>query len=237
MMPAFFLFAAFSLTTVGHVGTMAIVGWWIGATVDEVSFFFSPVTIRFRYRAVDYRIGLIPMGGSVRFKGDRDKPKSVEEILFAADMEPPGFNDLHPLKRVVIAASGCIALVTLAALCLGPWASVRSLGRGFVQITPFAPWTPTWVPGGKELAGRFVSLLRNGPFRVVIGVLAAKQAAFNLLPLPPLTGGMIITYLLGWKKGLPERILVSALYVGLLLTLITFGYWILEFVAVFRQMV
>jgi hypothetical protein len=45
---------------------------------------------------------------------------------------------------------------------------------------------------------------------------------------------MIITYLLGWKKGLPERIRVSATYAGLLLTLIIFGYWILEFAAVFR---
>jgi hypothetical protein len=99
-------------------------------------------------------------------------------------MEPPGFSNLHPLKRVVIAASGCAALVMLAASCLGPWASVRSLGRGFVQITRFAPLTPTWVPGGKELAGRFVSLLRQGPFLVLLGVLATKLAAFNLLPFP-----------------------------------------------------
>ena len=148
-------------------------------------------------------------------------------------MEPPGFNDLHPLKRVVIAASGCVPWSPSHVLS-GPVASVRSLGRGFVQIMPFAPWTPAWVPGGKELAGRFVAMFGDGPFRLALGVLAAKLAAVNLLPLPPFNGGMIITYLLGWKKGLPERTLATATYVGLLIMLITCGYWLLEFAAVFR---
>jgi len=233
---ALLFFAAVSLCVVVHTGAMALVGWRVGATVEEVSFFFGWILIRFRYRGVSYRVGVIPMGGSVRFKGDRDKPKSTEEILFAADMEPPGFCDLHPLKRVVIAASGCAALLTMAALCLGLWASVRSLGRGFVQLIPFAPWTPAWVPEGKELAGHFVSLFRHGPFRVALGVLAVKLTAFNLLPLPPLNGGMIVTYLLGWRKELPENAEIAVTYVGLVVSLILLGYWTLQFAAIFLQL-
>jgi membrane-associated protease RseP (regulator of RpoE activity) len=236
MRPALLFFAAVSLCVVAHVGAMALVGWRVGATVEEVSFFFGSALIRFRYRGVSYRVGVIATGGFVRFKGDRDKPKGSEEIMFAADIEPPGLLDLHPLKRVVIAASGCGALLTLAALCLGPWASVRSLGRGFVQLSPFAQWTPAWVPEGKELAGRFVSLFRHGPFRVALGVLAAKFAAFNLLPLPPLNGGLIVADLLGWRKRLPENVSNVMTFVGMLVSLILIGYWIIQFAAVFLQL-
>ncbi len=235
MSPALPFFAAYTLCVVVHTATMALVGWRVGATVEEVGIFVGPVPIRFRYRGVSYRIGVIPMGGYVKFKGDRDEPKSTEETLFAADAEPPAFGDLHPLKRVVTAASGCAALILVAAVCLGPWASVRSLGHGFVQVIPFAPWTPSWVPGGKELAGRFVSLCRHGPFQVALGVLAVRFAAFNLLPLAPFNGGMIVTTLLGWKKGLPEKAstVVTAIGVGLSFTLI--GYWLLQFAKIFKQ--
>jgi membrane-associated protease RseP (regulator of RpoE activity) len=234
--PALLFLAAIFLASVAHVGAMALVGWRVGATVEEVSLFFGPELIRIRYRGVSYRIGAIPAGGYVRFKGDRAKLKSAEEILLAADMEPPGFSDLHPLKRVVIVASGCAAQLVLAALCLGPLAAVHSLGRGFVQLIPFAPWTPPWVPEGKELANRFVSLFRHGPFRVALGVLAAKLAAANLLPLPPLNGGVIIMQLLGWRKGLPEKVEFAATYMGLLVALILYGYWILQFAMMLLQL-
>jgi membrane-associated protease RseP (regulator of RpoE activity) len=220
--------AAMAICAGVHTGAMALVGWRVGATVEEVSLFFGPAVIRFRYRGVSYRVGAIPLGGYVRFKGDRDKPKSADEILFAADMEPPGFWDLHPLARVAIVASGCASLVVVGALCLGPWASVRSLGRGFVQLTPFAPWTPAWVTGGRVLAGRFVSLLRDGPFRVALGVLAVKMAAMNLLPIPSLNGGAILTYLVWWRKEPPENVLIAATNVGLCLSLIVMGYWLIQ---------
>jgi membrane-associated protease RseP (regulator of RpoE activity) len=235
MSVAFLVSAAVCLCVVIHVGAMALVGWRVGATVKEVSFFYGPVAIRFRCRGVNYRIGVIPFGGFIQFKADRDEPKGMEETLFAADLEAPGFNELHPLKRVVIAASGCAALLALGALCLGPWASVRSLGRGFVQLIPFAPWTPAWVPAGRELAGRFVSLFRHAPFQIALGVLAVRFAVFNLLPLLPLNGGMIVVYLLAWKKRLPENLSIAATCVGLLVSLILICYWLLQFAAIFLQ--
>jgi len=168
------------------------------------------------------------MGGSVRFKGERDKPKRSEDILFAADMGAPGFVDLHPIKRVAIVAAGCVMLVVLGSLCLGPWESIRSLGRGFFQVIPFAPWTPDWVPSGRELADRFVSLLQNQPFRVALGVLVVKQAAFNLLPLPPLNGGAILTYLAFWRRQPPEWASTMIAYVGVLGSLPLMGYWAIQ---------
>ena len=214
---------------------MALMGWLLGATVEEVSLFFGPNIIKFRYRGVNYRIGMIPMGGSVRFKGEQDKPKRTEEIRFAADMDTPGFTDLHPLKRVAIAAAGCVALVVLGAICMGTGASIRSLGRGFFQAIPFAPWTPAWVPGGRELADRFVALLLKRPFRVALGVLAVKVTAFNLLPLPTLNGGAIVTYLAFWRKRPPERFSTAFTFVGILVSLTLMGYRIIQLAGVLRR--
>jgi membrane-associated protease RseP (regulator of RpoE activity) len=218
-----------------HVGTMALVGWLLGATVEEVSWFFGPPYFRFRICRVSFRIGVIPFGGYAKFKGDQDPPKSRDEVVFAADMEPPGFNDLHPLRRAAIAASGCLALLFLAALCLGRWPSVRSLSRGFVQLVTFAPWTPAWVPGGRKLAGRFLSLFRTGPYRIALGVLAAKQAAVNLYPVPPLNGGMIINTLLEWRRRLPEKFEDAANFVGIFGFLFLPIYWTFQLVALWLR--
>ena len=197
------LLAALIPCFVLHVGTMAFAGWLLGATLEEVSFGFGPPCFQSGIGRVKFRLGLIPLGGYARFKGDQEPAMPKEEILFAADMEPPGFNDLHPLRRAAVAASGCLALVVLAALCLGPSHSVRSVARGFAQLVPFAPWTPSWVPEGRELASRCFSLFRIGQYRIALGVLAAKMTAVNLLPFPTLNGGMIILTLLQWRRGLP----------------------------------
>jgi membrane-associated protease RseP (regulator of RpoE activity) len=226
------LVAAAAICTVVHVGMMALAGWYVGATVEEVCFFLGPWPIRFCYRGVNFRIGAIPLGGYVKFKGDQDKPKDADEILFAADAEPPAWWDLHPVKRVVTLGSGCVALMVLAALCLGPWGSVRSTGRGFVQVAPFAPWAPAWVPSGGELVERFVSLLRDRPFRVGLGVLAAKVAAANLLPLASLNGGMIVAYLAAWRRRLPENVEIAWTCVGFGVLLILWVYWLVQIAGV-----
>jgi membrane-associated protease RseP (regulator of RpoE activity) len=224
---ALLLYAVSAFAVSVHVGTMALVGMRLGVPVQEVTLFYGNAWLRFRHRGVDYRIGWIPLGGVVRFQSHRAGSVDPEKVLFAADLDPPGLNDLHPLERAFIAASGCLTLIALSVLCLGPLAGVRSVGRGFVQLIPFAPWTPAWVPSGKDLVSRFLALLRSGPFRVALGVLAAKVAALNLLPLPPFNGGVIVLTLLGWKKGPPAKVEDFANQLGMWIALILLGYWIL----------
>jgi membrane-associated protease RseP (regulator of RpoE activity) len=209
---------------------MAVVGWQLGATVQAVSFFYFTV-LRFRCCGVSYRFGLLPLGGSVKFNTGDEKPQKTKSdwVDLAADKEPPGFNDLHPLRRILVSASGCAALFLLAAVCLGPLAAARSLGRGFLQVIPYAPWASPWVPSGRELASRFASLLAQGPFSLVLGVLAAKWAAFNLLPVPPLNGGMILLTLAGWRNGLSDRVVTTLTGVGLCTALLLCGYWFVQF--------
>jgi membrane-associated protease RseP (regulator of RpoE activity) len=223
---ALFLYAVSAFAVAVHVGTMALVGMRLGVPVQEITLFYGTAWLRFRYRGVEYRVGWIPFGGVVRFQSRRARSVDPEKVLFAADMDPPGVNDLHPLERAFIAASGCLALIVLSASCLGPLAAVRSFGRGFAQLIPFAPWTPAWVPSGRDLVGRFLALLRSGPFRVALGVLAAKLTALNLLPLPPFNGGVIVLTLLGWKKGPPAKVEDFANQLGMWIALFLLGYWI-----------
>jgi membrane-associated protease RseP (regulator of RpoE activity) len=65
-------------------------------------------------------------------------------------------------------------------------------------------------------------------------VLAVRFAALNLLPISPLNGGMIVTTFVGWKKGLPDSALTAVTYMGLCMSLILIGYWILQFALMFR---
>jgi membrane-associated protease RseP (regulator of RpoE activity) len=215
-----------------HVGSMALAGLLLGATLEEVSWFYGPPYIRFRIGQVNCRFGLIPFGGYARFKGEQTPRKAMEEPLFAADLEPPGFNDLHPLRRAATMASGCLALLILAVGCVGVRRAVLSLARGFVQAVPFAPWTPDWVPTGRELAGHVLSLFQTAPFGIVLGVLAAKLAAFNLLPVPPLNGGHIVMTFIDWHKKLPEKVTETITYMGIFLSLWVVLYWATRFAAV-----
>lgn len=68
-----------------------------------------------------------------------------------------------------------------------------------------------------------------------MGVLAVKEAAFNLLPVPPLNGGAMVTYLAFWKKHPPEWASIAVAYVGVLGSLTLMGYWIVQLAGVFQR--
>jgi hypothetical protein len=60
--------------------------------------------------------------------------------------------------------------------------------------------------------------LQAAPFAVVLGVVAAKAAALNLLPLPALNGGAALAVLgrrLGVARLWPERATVALFFVWL----------------------
>ena len=236
-MPVAILFlAAHTICVIVHTGVMALVGSRLSATVEEASIFFRPTPIRLRFCRTQDRVGIIPSGGSVRFLGDRDGPAAPEEGFFAATPTLPGFGDLHPLVWAATPAAGCLALIALGAFCLDPSASIRSLGRGFLQIIPFAPWVPAWVPAGEELADRLFSLLQNKPFALALGVIAVREAAFNLLPVPPLNGSDIGSALAHGRKR-PSEWGIRATTVGIMISVGLMGYWALQLVgAWWRQL-
>jgi membrane-associated protease RseP (regulator of RpoE activity) len=160
-----------------HVFAIALCATAFGVVIREVSVGLGPTAFnigRLTFRAV-------PFGGSVRFKDSR------EEALEASDMRG-ALDGRSVLAQIVIGLSGCIALLLLAVICLQA-EGVRAFFDGFGQIVIGA-----LSPLGKaqELLAQAQQRLVGLSFLAVLGLVAAKLAAFNLMPLPGANGGFVI---------------------------------------------
>jgi hypothetical protein len=118
------------------------------------------------------------------------------------EREPNGvpFSDLGRFARALVYAAGCLATFGLAVLLLGMSEAAASLGRGFGQFLGGA--IAPLGEGAKNLQSS-INLLRSASFPGALGVIAAKVAAFNLIPLPSLNGFHILSALL-FGKGHPS---------------------------------
>ena len=201
------LLSAVVLCVLLHMLVIALCGAAFGVTVREISLGLGPTAFRigrFTFRA-------LPFGGSVRFKDSR------EEALDASDMH--GTLDGRPLLvQIVIGLSGCLALLALAIVALQA-EGVRAFLNGFVEIV-----TGAWSPMGKAqaLLAQAQQRLAGAPFVVVLGLVAAKLAAFNLLPLPAANGGYVIATIARgvgiarfWPQGLTPVLLLAYLAIAI----------------------
>ncbi len=97
-----------------------------------------------------------------------------------------------PLHAAVILLPWAVQ-VAIAMACLGPSEALRHFVSGFA-----IPFEPSLLPGRVE---RLLALLRDGELLRAWGLMSAKLAALNFLPLPALAGGTFL--LLPWRKGYP----------------------------------
>jgi membrane-associated protease RseP (regulator of RpoE activity) len=190
----------------------AIAGSFLGATIEEMGLFSGKKRGQFSYRGIVFKIGFIPYGSYVKFAGEG---------------KPNDLRDLHPFRRSAILAAGPAILLVVAVLCLGPADACAKAGRGFIQyVLPIVPRATTLAGGSpKELVARLLTLPNDQPSRVVLGIVASKLVAFNLLPIPPHYGGQILLILLGWRRGLPRRAELALIILGLLITFGLQWYW------------
>ena len=86
-----------------------------------------------------------------------------------------------------------VVQVAIAMACLGAAEGFRQFLHGFAL-----PFEISALPGRIE---RFVELLRNGEMLRAWGLISAKLAAINLLPMPSLAGGQFL--LLRWRERFP----------------------------------
>lgn len=125
---------------------------------------------------------LIPLVSAVRFDGPPDD----------ASTEAPVENRLHRLHVVLHMATILLPwalLVGVAMACLGAGEGVRQFLTGFT-----VPFQYSRLPG--RIDG-FVALLRDGELLRAWGLVSAKVAAINLLPMPILAGGSLLA--LPWR--------------------------------------
>lgn len=201
------LLSAVVLCVLLHMFVIALCGAAFGVTVREISLGLGPKAFsigNFTFRA-------LPFGGSVRFKDSR------EEELDASDMH--GALDGRSLPvQIVIGLSGCLALLALAIVALQA-DGVQAFLTGFVEIVTGA-LSP--MDKAQALLAQAEQRLTGAPFVAVLGLVAAKLAAFNLLPLPAANGGYVIAMIgraVGvakfWPQGLTPVLLLAYLAIAI----------------------
>lgn len=204
LMTLLILFGVFVLCTVLHIGSMAGIGWLIGAPIERVSLFFGPLIHSIRIRNVSFDIRAYPLGGFVKFTED-------------------SFKTIHPIRRTFVAASGCISLLLVSLGILGLAQGFERFANGFYQLFAGALF-PRSV--GSRLLLNLYYLTARGHLIATVGVVAGKMAAVNLLPLPTLNGGEILGLLIEAIKPVPESIRGRLHLIGFLIFLPIVLLWL-----------
>ncbi|PXX35295.1 site-2 protease family protein [Undibacterium pigrum] len=175
-----------------HLPTIAIAGWAAGVEVQKISLGFGPTLLQ-RKNVV---VKLIPLTGYVRFRDTRN-------MEFFDGNPSRTFDRLPALQQILVALTGCAIQLALAFVILGQSALTDFLAL-FEQYFMGALSPFELAPSLLHDAYR---LIQTTPFFTLLGIVAAKMAAYHLLPLAGFNGTQIITILaqrLGLDKFAPQ---------------------------------
>lgn len=136
--------------------------------------------MRVVFGKVVWAFGLVIGGGFVRFAGMNYEHETVPE--------PGDFRALPFSRRLPIYLSGPISVLLLGCCFLGVEQSVASFMSGFRQF-PLFVLAPKTV--GVPLMISFLKTF-EASWQIGFGLLCVKMAAYNLLPIPPLSGGGLL---------------------------------------------
>jgi hypothetical protein len=131
-----------------------------------------PRVFRFKLAGVDVQLGLLPVVSSVTLLG-RGPADTYDG--------PGSFRRLGLARRLAILLGPWIIALAVAVACLTPARAFASFANAFPQLLFVLDPTP--------LVRGFLAVLRDEPWSITAGVLFAKLAAMNLLPLSTLAGG------------------------------------------------
>lgn len=190
MLIALQFIAAIALLAALHVTVVALLGRWLGIAIREVSFGMGPALLS----AGVFRLRALPLGGSVVFKDTQTEapPSGAIDIDIDVDKWAVDAFDHQPRAvRVLLPLCGVAALAAVA-FALHPASAGASVAHGFAQ----------WVSGALAPSSTALRLIEGATrvaslgFTPLLGMLAAKLTALNLLPLPSMAGGQALLALL-----------------------------------------
>ncbi|ABF86698.1 hypothetical protein MXAN_5067 [Myxococcus xanthus DK 1622] len=154
----------------------------LGARPVSVVLGYGPTLLSARLGSILWAFRPLALGSAVSFDEPVEGAPAKSRLL---QLSPP-------LHAAVILLPWAVQ-VAIAMACLGSTEALRQFVSGFA-----VPFEPSLLPGRVE---RFLALLRDGDLLRAWGLMSAKLAALNLLPLPALAGGTFL--LLPWRKGYP----------------------------------
>lgn len=156
---------------------MAFVTWGVGARPEEIRFHLGPSVFAFRALGIRWSFSPLAFGTSMSFT----PPGSSETPGMDVDN---AFTRLSLPRRLIAVASTFLGMILLALVCLPPSRGLAEMASGFEQSVN--------IVLAPERVIAFFALLGTEGFWPALGVLSAKLAALNLLPLPPLSGFMLL---------------------------------------------
>jgi membrane-associated protease RseP (regulator of RpoE activity) len=176
------------------------VGIYIGKWVARITLLGLPV-----------RLNFIPGGGYVKFAGNDDPPVWRHEETY---------NARPRWQRIAVNLAMPLATLALGAALIGPAAALDVFARGFEQFA-----TGAFRGGGYrgEAIARLFTLIGEGRYVAALGVIAAKNAALNLFPLPTTNGGLALMEPLSLKPRAATMLQVIGFVLMLLLGLLPWG--------------
>jgi membrane-associated protease RseP (regulator of RpoE activity) len=179
---------------------MVVACWLGGIRVKGIALFAGKPVFTFKTRFGPILIGYIPTGGYVQLDMD-EFPKKDRAI------------------RCLVNLAGPIAIFITSIICLGFLHAIASFASAYSQFAgiAFAPFSY-----GKGLIGAYLAHAQTAPI-AGYGILAAKNVALSLLPLPGVAGGRLLIELT--KKRDESRLAKSITTVGSLIAVGVFVFW------------
>jgi len=208
------LFIAFLVGTLLHLATIAATARAFGVGIRTVSLGFGPRVVGIG----SLRICALPAGGYVRLVDSREGPLGPGEKARA-------FDGKSPLAQIVVSLSGCGALILAAVVLAGPgaWRAAAAAPLQFIlgAASPFGE--------AQDLLRGMWTFSASASTASVFGIVAAKMAGINLLPLPALNGGAAVA-VLARATGLHKVWSPASTQALLLLLVAALGSWLVAIV-------
>jgi membrane-associated protease RseP (regulator of RpoE activity) len=196
------LLLALVLCVVLHLLAMAATGLLLGMELRELSIGIGPSLKFGRLRA-----GLLPIGGAVRFRLE-DEPDMEAGHEEAFPPRGRAFDTAPAWMRLCVVLSGCATLL-LAAFALAPGQALHDF-----LVTPAQLYAGISEPtegAAHAMLAAGIAFARAQPFGATFALVAAKLAAFNLLPFFGSNGSAVLALIaraLGWKREPPQGLLL-----------------------------
>ena len=214
------------------------VGRWAGIAVKSLNVGFGFSCVSWRRKGVDYRVSVLPLGGYVHFYGGR-RPGERPDKWNEQAPEGAGMNWWEaPLSRkLAVGAAGSAVNLTVGTACLiwfdavtygavrAPavlWDSFLLMIRvlGALLINPLQGLTDASLMGPVGAIREFTSLgVTPLTLLALLAVINLSLGIFNMFPVPPLDGGMMLLNVVDevfrkWWRPLPDGVVAGVMAAG-----------------------
>ena len=174
------------LSQVAYLASTLVAAPLLGARAEVARIGFGPRLWAPTWRGTRFELCAIPLVASVTLEG-----------MIEAEGPPQGFRALHPLRRAAVVTGAWVLPALLAALAIGPGPAAHHVATALPHMARMLV-----AEDGVGLVRTFLAL----PFRAGLGVFLAVTVGLNLLlPVPSLSGGLLLRYLLAWIAPATDR--------------------------------